>query len=304
MRHLTFVGLSEDGSALLLADSRGTSYAVTVDARLAAVLRGDHARPGQMEIALDTLTPKEIQARIRAGATAAELAEESGLPLERIERFEGPPLAERAFAAEQARAIEVRSGGVTLDAAVTEAVIDELGSIDALRWDAWRRDDGRWVVLAAYPVGAVDRVATWTFDARTSALHAEDETATHLVAGTSAPVLTIVPDTHVRPAQAPDAAAEPADADSPSDSPSDGPGDGPGNDRAASTSDAPAQRHATEVIPLDADTAGRHHASESGSQAAESDEAATSKGPRKGRRASVPSWDEILFGGGPGDTTP
>lgn len=35
------------------------------------------------------LTPREIQARIRAGASVAEVAEEAGVDAERIEGFAG-----------------------------------------------------------------------------------------------------------------------------------------------------------------------------------------------------------------------
>ena len=56
------------------------------------------------EAALNTLSPREIQTRIRSGATVAELAEESGMDAAAIERFSGPVLVERAWVSEQARA--------------------------------------------------------------------------------------------------------------------------------------------------------------------------------------------------------
>jgi hypothetical protein len=130
MRPITFVGLSADGRALIVADSGGTQYRLDIDTRLSAALglpirpgtvsdQGSIRGHGQMEIALHPLSPKDIQARIRAGATVTEVAEQTGVPIERIERFAGPPLADRAYAADQARATVVRGESGTLDAVVT-----------------------------------------------------------------------------------------------------------------------------------------------------------------------------------------
>ncbi|WP_253257382.1 septation protein SepH, partial [Arthrobacter sp. Hiyo1] len=51
--------------------------------------------------------PRDIQSRIRSGATAAEVAELSGMPLANVQRYEGPVLAEREYIAQQARKVEV-----------------------------------------------------------------------------------------------------------------------------------------------------------------------------------------------------
>lgn len=50
------------------------------------------------------MRPKDIQARIRAGASVEELAESSGVDVSKIERFANPVLLERARAAELATA--------------------------------------------------------------------------------------------------------------------------------------------------------------------------------------------------------
>ena len=48
---------------------------------------------------------------------------------------------------------------------------------DNVRWDAWRREDGQWTVLMAYPSGKGDRVATWLFDVAAMSLVADDDEA-------------------------------------------------------------------------------------------------------------------------------
>ena len=181
-RELTFLGLSEDGSNLVMADSAGSQYTIKVDGRLSATL-GHPVRPGQMEIALQPLSPKDIQARIRAGATAAEIAADTGEDVDRIRRFEGPPLADREFAAGQARKCLVRNDAVegTLESLVG-ARLDERGvTIESAQWDSWRREDGRWTVLVAFPAGSAERVATWVYDPESRHVTPEDDEAARML---------------------------------------------------------------------------------------------------------------------------
>ncbi len=51
------------------------------------------------------LRPREIQARIRAGASVEQVAEQAGIPHAKVERFAYPVLLERARAAEMAQAV-------------------------------------------------------------------------------------------------------------------------------------------------------------------------------------------------------
>lgn len=183
MRELTFVGLSGDGTALLVKDDRGTTYAVPLDERLSTAVRRDRTRPGQLEITLEPLRPKDIQARIRAGATTAEVAEAAGWEVAKVERFAGPVLAERAWIAEQAQAVEIRrpEGDIRLVDLVAERLGARGGDAEHARWDSWRRDDGRWTVLLAYPAGSGDRVATWTYDTAGRFVVPDDDEARWIV---------------------------------------------------------------------------------------------------------------------------
>jgi len=267
---LTFVGLSADGRALIVADSGGTSFRLDIDARLSAAL-GLAIRPGtasdqgrirshgQMEIALHTLSPKDIQARIRAGATVAEVAEQTGEPIERIERFAGPPLADRAHAADQARGTLVRGETATLDDVVSAYVEARGLSLSDVKWDAWRREDGTWTVIAFLPAAAgVEAVASWTFDPSARQVTADDITALRQAPAASTgvgPLRLVVAET-----QASEAVVETSQPDSGGTPDSSG-GDGP--------PDA--------VAPPSA-------------------EGAREPRSRSKRRASVPTWDEILFG--------
>lgn len=167
MRELRFERLSDDGSRLVLVGKDGQRWSVVIDERIEAAVRRDRARLGQVELEQDgQMRPREIQARIRAGATAEDVAAASGLPLERIRRFEGPVLTERAYMAQQAGSVPLRggSGDTTLAQAVTAKLVDQGLLESAITWDSWRTDEGLWTVIATFPLGPNTHVATWTYD--------------------------------------------------------------------------------------------------------------------------------------------
>ncbi len=176
MPNLSFVGLSDDGSALILSASDGARYRVPIDERLRSAVRTGRA---QLEIPDGPIGAKEIQARLRAGATAAEVADYSGWPEERVQAFAAPILQERGWVAEQAQKCAIGRGeddpplGELVDNILAARGVD----LDAVRWDSWRRDDGQWTVLLAYPAGKGDRVATWQFDVPAKSLVPEDDEA-------------------------------------------------------------------------------------------------------------------------------
>jgi hypothetical protein len=170
MRELAFVGLSDDGRSLVLSSTDGTRYTVPCDERLEAAVRRDKSRLGQLEIALDGTSPRDIQQRVRHGQSPDDISASSGLPLERIMRFAVPVLAEREHVAAQARGVELRDGSSsqTLEVSVVTALERGSVEVEALEWDAWRRDDGRWSLLASWdPVDSVAVGATaalWIYD--------------------------------------------------------------------------------------------------------------------------------------------
>src|SRR5512142_2567950 len=165
MQDLTLVGVHDDGAHLVLSGSDGQRYFLLVDDALRAAVRLDRARLGQLQIETDgKLRPRDIQARIRAGQTAEEIAEAAGLPVELIRRFEGPVLAEREFVVRQARAVRVRhskEGSATLGEVVNERLAARAVEEDAQTWDAWRGDDGVWMVSLTFEAGARQRQARW-----------------------------------------------------------------------------------------------------------------------------------------------
>ncbi len=185
MRELRFDGLSPDGTRLILAGKDGQKWSVVIDERIEAAVRRDRARIGQVEIEqAGMLRPREIQARIRSGQTAEDVAAASGLPIEHIRRFEGPVLTERAWVAQQAQATEVRrpGGDIELGDLVSERLHAEDVDPADIAWDAWRRDDGTWVVIATFPLPPNTHVATWTYDSASRTMTVVDDNARSLSA--------------------------------------------------------------------------------------------------------------------------
>jgi len=189
MPDLRVVAVSNDGTRLVLKAADSTEYTLPIDERLRAAVRNDRARLGQIEIEVEShLRPRDIQARIRAGATAEEVAQLAGIPVERVRRFEGPVLAERAFMAERARKTPVRRQGESTGPQLGEAVAERLllrgAEKDSAQWDSWRRDDGAWEVLLVYRVAGEPHSASWTYDPPRRLVQAVDDEARALIGET------------------------------------------------------------------------------------------------------------------------
>ncbi|MFJ8715896.1 septation protein SepH [Streptomyces violaceus] len=186
MPELRVVAVSNDGTRLVLKAADSTEYTLPIDERLRAAVRGDRPRLGQIEIEVEShLRPRDIQARIRAGATAEEVAQMAGIPVDRVRRFEGPVLAERAFMAERARKTPVRrpgeNSGPPLGEAVQERLMVRGVDKDTVQWDSWRRDDGTWEVLLVYRIASEPHSASWTYDPPRRLVQAVDDEARMLI---------------------------------------------------------------------------------------------------------------------------
>ena len=171
MRELKIVGLDLEGKHLIgEGDDPADKFKIPVDDRLRAAVRGDGARVAQTHIDIEVtnmLRPKEIQARIRAGASVEQVAEAAGADIERVERFAHPVLLERSRAAELATAAHpVLADGpsvLTLLETVTSSLLARGLNPDNTLWDAWRNEDGRWTVQLGWKAGRSDNLAHFRF---------------------------------------------------------------------------------------------------------------------------------------------
>ncbi|EPJ41381.1 hypothetical protein STAFG_1574 [Streptomyces afghaniensis 772] len=337
MPELRVVAVSNDGTRLVLKAADSTEYTLPIDERLRAAVRGDRPRLGQIEIEVEShLRPRDIQARIRAGATAEEVAQLAGIPVDRVRRFEGPVLAERAFMAERARKTPVRRPGENSGPPLGEAVAERLllrgAEKDTVQWDSWRRDDGTWEVLLVYRVAGEPHSASWTYDPPRRLVQAVDDEARMLIGETDdlaapEPSFPFVPRIARLPRDRPlDRSADrerpslPAQASEPVEEstgerdsltslleavpsfrgdlvvperPAPEPEEEPVAEPEAEEPPAPAasagSAYADVLMPR---SVGSHRDRLVGA----TDRQAEADGVRPGRRAAVPSWDEIVFG--------
>ncbi|HUZ38259.1 MAG TPA: septation protein SepH [Streptosporangiaceae bacterium] len=286
MQELRLAAVSEDGTyAVLTAPGRSGRFSLPIDDRLRIVARGQFSRLAQYEIEVESpLRPKEIQDRIRAGETAEEIADAAGVPIERVRRFEGPVLAERAYRAQEAQRASIRHPGDSgpgrrLGDVVTERLTDLGADTEDAEWDSRKRADGNWQVSLMFSAGDHPRLAEWVFDPRSRHASPADDTA----AGLCLPHAELPPSPSRQPGSAtvtPIASrlsTAPADYDP---RPQPEPAHVSGPQRAAVvTEDARPAADAQPEPPLP----GRERP------------ARKAAGGRS-RRSSVPSWDEIMFG--------
>ncbi|HEX3222453.1 MAG TPA: septation protein SepH [Nocardioides sp.] len=297
---------------------------------------GEQGATGQLGRQMEsTLRPRDIQARIRAGESPESVAQVAGTSVDKVMPYAAPVLAERAHVAQRAQRASIRrrpvEGGATSSArTLGDAVGSHLRSRnvdpDTVSWDAWRREDGRWTLTGAYSATGRDGAAHFSFDAPGNYVVADDDDAHWLLGEIS--------DEPAAPAVDPrddlsDARRRRLSAVPPDELPL-------GDDAIELVSEEPAAEVAEErteetaalgaEAPVEAyldsasgaqptldealdETLGESTAEETGTGAdEESDESSTDdsrrhepparKPVKKTRgRASVPSWDEIMFGG-------
>ncbi len=245
------------------------------------------------------LRPRDIQARIRAGESPEDVAAAARTTVEAIMGFATPVLAERAHVAQTAQKASVRrrtteGGGVsrTLGEAAGLFFADHSLHDEDVAWDAWRQADGRWALVADYAVDGRPRRAEFTHDLPGRYVVAENDDARLLTGELREPGtrpaapgrrLSSVPHQDELPLGddaielVRDPAADTADAD-----------------WIASDGTVPVDQPLPE---MDEPAASADEESPSAEEPAAEDETPrATKGKRKGR-SSIPSWDEIMFGG-------
>ncbi|MBE1485466.1 septation protein SepH [Plantactinospora soyae] len=196
MRPVRFVALSEDGQAMVLTDEVGRLLALPIDERVATVL---HTEPGSAPLVtaspgtepVPSLSPRDIQARIRSGESAEDVARIAGVPVDRVLRYAGPVLQERAMLAQHARRTRLRNAeNPTPLAEIVDGRLSQHGiDTEKISWDAYRRDDGTWRIVATWPSGKATAQAIWDLDKARQSVTPHDDMAQYLCAERPAPLI-------------------------------------------------------------------------------------------------------------------
>lgn len=206
MQNLRIVGIQAEGEEpqLLLSDDAGAEFALPIDQALkSAVARPASATQQRAAGKPTSFSPREIQARLRTGATVAEVIEASGLSEAQVLRYAGPVADERAFYASRARDTMVARASTaenhrmafgdapaTLEDMVKVRLRAVGVQLSTLTWDAWRREDGLWAVVADFDAESSQAhaeaigqrpPAEWVYDASSKAVRAVNKWAESLI---------------------------------------------------------------------------------------------------------------------------
>jgi hypothetical protein len=333
MVHLRLTGVSEDGRKLVLVSDARVEFTVDVDDRLRAAVAGewpdqgeDQGATGQLESQMQsTLRPRDIQARIRAGETPETVAQVAGTSVDKVMPYAAPVLAERAHVAMRAQRASIRrrppEGGASSTArTLGDAVGSHLRSRnvdpETVTWDAWRREDGRWTLTGSFTTTGRVGAAHFSFDAPGNYVVADDDDAHWLLGEMTdeteeAPVESTRDD--LSDARRRRLSAVPADelplGDDAIELVSEDPEPEVARDRADETAalgaELPVEAYldgapdAELETELDADIDAEAELDDADPDDPRRDEPPSRKAVKKTRgRASVPSWDEIMFGSG------
>lgn len=198
MQSLRFVGPADDGEFVVLESLDGAErFSLPLDERLRDVSSYEPPRSGSTASeASPELTPREIQTRVRAGESAQAVADDAGVPVERVMRFAFPVLAERSRVVDEARRARARRNGGDNTPIDFGDLIDERFTQHAINpasvgWDAYRREDGGWTVVAAFRAVEQNRLVKFNFALHTRAVSALDALAADLLS--DRPVRALLP---------------------------------------------------------------------------------------------------------------
>ena len=217
MQHLHLVGFTAELDGLIFSAKRGSKsggFVVALDDRLLDSIReavrlqtgadvdletdesSDEALPAVAVPELrrlgrvhSVLAPKEIQARLRAGRSVAEVADEAEVDESWILRFASPVLAEQSRIVELALQIRCRANrkgesAEPLAESVAENLIDRGTFLtpDELSgaWSAYHVRDTSWVVRFRYISRRRAQVAQWAYDQSDSTVVPINRLATDL----------------------------------------------------------------------------------------------------------------------------
>ncbi|MBF6574411.1 septation protein SepH [Nocardia farcinica] len=321
MRELRVIGLTPDSTHIVCVDTEsGQKFRLPADDKLRAAARGDLARFGQIEIETEaSMRPRDIQARIRAGASVEQVTAESGMPAARVERFAYPVLLERARAAELAqKAHPVRADGPaveTLIEVVTAAFTERGHTLENAEWDAWKDEKGFWIAQLQWQNGRSEIAAHWRYqpDAHGGTVAPLDDPAADLIDPDFGRALrglaTILPtEPEPEPARPAEPVVEPRESAAAPVRPAQpvveeyfekravAAGGG-----AAAIPAAPVAGSAAAVEPATsaatADAAAKAPAADATPEPAEKEQKAPAKPARAKRgKAPMPSWEDVLLG--------
>ncbi|MEJ3405972.1 septation protein SepH [Rathayibacter sp. YIM 133350] len=170
MQELKVIGV--ENGALVVAGDDGDRFRIVIDEVLQSRLRKANPEPTGNQ----KLSPREVQAYIRSGMSAEDVAAVTGASLDFIQRFEGPVLAEREHVLTSALSVLVHPTAENEDpdedstfGAVMRSRLASLGASNE-RWASWKEPAGGWIIKLEFTADTIDHDARWSFEPKKLAL--------------------------------------------------------------------------------------------------------------------------------------
>ncbi len=170
-----------ESDALILEALDGEKFRLPVDEALKFAVRTVGPKP-----AVQSLTPRDIQDRIRAGESIDSIVASTGADAHFVSSFALPVLDELEHMIASARAVRLTIPGDRFNddsqvefGALIDARLAENGAASAT-WTSKRFDAAKWHITLSFKLGDNYGGATWSFDPRRVELDPEDETAAAL----------------------------------------------------------------------------------------------------------------------------
>ncbi|WP_223690760.1 septation protein SepH [Leifsonia poae] len=181
MQDLKVIGV-ENGALVAVGDD-GERFRIAIDEVLQSKVRQFRQ---ETPTTAAKLSPREVQAHIRSGMSAEDVAAVTGSPIEYILRFEGPIVAEREHIVASALSVPVHTSvetdplgeGDSFGAVIRERLAS-LG-VTGERWASWKDSEAGWILKLEFTADLIDHDARWGYDVRKHALAPLNSEATTL----------------------------------------------------------------------------------------------------------------------------
>lgn len=179
---LRAVGRTQDGSALELTDQSNNKYRLRISDHLRSLVNQPRLSAVDDYQENTSTSLKEVQARLRGGESVDSISRTTDWDKDKIERFIGPILQERAFVISQAKETHIKKDkhSPTLIAAASAQLAPRGVDMAQVEWNTYRQPDGLWHLTLMYPLRPGEDVkgeAVWLFDAGKRSLKAHDDGA-------------------------------------------------------------------------------------------------------------------------------